>query len=61
MASLSPVQPAITLTLPECDWLRIRASLICAAEDLAQAKSDQESHYKGTYDLVKSGLEPWLN
>jgi hypothetical protein len=60
MTSSSPAQP-ITLTLPECDWLRIRASLICAAEDLAQAKSDQESHYKGTYDLVKSGLEPWLS
>jgi hypothetical protein len=60
MAQSSPAQPVITLTLPECDWLRIRASLICAAEDLAQARSDQESHYKGTYDLVKSELEPWL-
>jgi hypothetical protein len=60
MTSSSPVQSAITLTLPECDWLRIRAALICAAEDLAQAKSDQESHYKSTYDLVKSELKPWL-
>jgi hypothetical protein len=60
MTLSSLAQPVITLTFPVCDWLRIRASLICAAEDLAQAKSDQESHYKGTYDLVKSGLEPWL-
>ena len=59
MASSSPTQ-LITLTLPEYDWLRIRAALMCAAEDLAQAKSDQEIHYKSTYDLVKSGLEPWL-
>ena len=53
-------QNLITLTMTECHWLRIRAALICAAEDLAQSGSDQERQYKHTYDLVKLGLEPWL-
>jgi hypothetical protein len=54
-------QKLITLTMTECHWLRIRAALLCSAEDLAQVKSDQEKQYKHTYDLVKLGLEPWLN
>jgi hypothetical protein len=51
----------ITLTMTEGHWLRIRAALLCAAEDLAQAGSDQEAQYKHSYDLVKLGLEPWIN
>ena len=51
---------AITLTMAEGHWLRIRAALLCAAEDLAQAGSDQEAQYKHSYDLVRLGLEPWI-
>ena len=50
----------ITLTMTEGHWLRIRAALLCAAEDLAQAGSDQERQYKHSYDLVRLGLEPWI-
>lgn len=50
----------ITLTMTEGHWLRIRAALLCAAEDLAQAGSDQEAQYKHSYDLVRLGLEPWI-
>ena len=35
----------ITLTMTEGHWLRIRAALLCAAEDLAQAGSDQAPQY----------------
>ena len=50
----------ITLTMTEGHWLRIRAALLCSAEDLAQAGSDQERQYKHSYDLVRLGLEPWI-
>lgn len=50
----------ITMTMTEGHWLRIRAALLCAAEDLAQVGSDQERQYKHSYDLVRQGLEPWL-
>ena len=50
----------ITLTMTEGHWLRIRAALLCAAEDLAQAGSDQAPQYKHSHELVKLGLEPWL-
>lgn len=50
----------ITLTLTEDHWLRIRASLLCSAEDLAQAGSDQAKQYKHSHELVKLGLEPWI-
>ena len=50
----------ITLTMTEGHWLRIRAALLCAAEDLAQAGSGQEAQYKHSYDLVRLGLEPWI-
>jgi len=60
MNTTTPEQKVITLTLSECHWLRIRAALLCSANDLAAAGSDQERQYKHTYDLVKLGLEPWL-
>ena len=50
----------ITLTMTEGHWLRIRAALLCAAEDLAQAGSDQAPQYKHSHDLVRLGLEPWI-
>lgn len=53
-------QKIVTVTLSECHWLRIRSALLCAAEDLAAAGSDQAHQYKHSYDLVKLGLEPWL-
>ena len=53
-------QKVITLTMAECHWLRIRAALICSAEDLAQAGSEQAAQYKHTYDLVRLGIDPWI-
>lgn len=53
-------QPVITLTLSECHWLRIRAALLCAAEDLSQVQSSQEAQYLHTYELVKLGIAPYL-
>lgn len=53
-------QKVITLSLAECHWLRIRAALICSAEDLARVGSEQEAHYKHTYDLVRIGIDPWI-
>ena len=53
-------QKVITVSLAECHWLRIRAALICSAEDLAKVGSEQEAQYKHTYDLVRLGLEHWL-
>lgn len=50
----------ITMTLTEDHWLRIRAALLSAAEDLAQEGSDQARQYKHSHELVKVGLEPWL-
>lgn len=50
----------ITMTLTEGHWLRIRAALLCSAEDLAQVDSDQAPQYKHTHELVKLGLEPWI-
>lgn len=50
----------ITMTLTEGHWLRIRAALLCSAEDLAQVGSDQAKQYKHSHELVKLGLEPWL-
>lgn len=50
----------ITLSLTADHWLRIRAALLCSAEDLAQQGSDQERQYKHSHELVKLGLEPWL-
>ena len=50
----------ITLTMTEGHWLRIRAALLCAAEDLARSGSDQEPQYKHSYDLVRLALEPYL-
>lgn len=54
-------QRTITLTLSENHWLRIRASLLCSAEDLASVESDQEAQYHHTYTLVRDGLAPWLD
>jgi hypothetical protein len=54
-------QKVIRLEMTECHWLRIRAALLCAAEDLAKAGSVQEAQYKHTYDLVRLGLEPWFS
>jgi hypothetical protein len=51
----------ITLTMTEGHWLRIRAALLSAAEDLAQAGSDQAPQYKHSHELVRLGLEPWIN
>ena len=53
-------QKVITLSLAEGHWLRIRAALICSAEDLAKVDSDQEAQYKHTYDLVRLGIEPYI-
>lgn len=53
-------QKVITLSLAECHWLRIRAALICSAEDLAKVGSKQEAQYKHTYDLVRLGIDPWI-
>ena len=56
-------QPAeVTITLSEFDWLRIRASLLNSAEDLAQvdspidAPSTQTAQYFNTYMKVNSAL-----
>ena len=47
----------ITLTFNEFDWLRIRASLLSAAEDLsATPNTEQENQYFSTYKKVKNGL-----
>ena len=46
----------ITLTLDEFDWLRIRAALLSAAEDLSKVNSDQEEQYFRTYKTVKNSL-----
>ena len=51
----------ITLSMTESHWLRIRAALLCAAEDLAQAGSDQAPQYKHSHDLIKLALEPYLS
>jgi hypothetical protein len=53
-------QSVITLTLAECHWLRIRAALLCSAEDLSQVQSPQEAQYLHTYELVKLGIAPYL-
>lgn len=53
-------QAVITLSLAECHWLRIRAALLCAAEDLSQVQSSQEDQYRHTYELVKLGIAPYL-
>jgi hypothetical protein len=53
-------QAVITLTLAECHWLRIRAALLCAAEDLSQVGSSQEDQYRHSYELVKIGIAPYL-
>jgi hypothetical protein len=53
-------QAVITLSLAECHWLRIRAALLCAAEDLSQVESSQEDQYRQTYELVKLGIAPYL-
>ena len=50
----------ITLSLTADHWLRIRAALLCSAEDLAQQGSDQARQYKHSHELVKLGLEPWM-
>ena len=46
----------ITLTLSECDWLRIRAALLSASEDLAKVGSAQEQQYFKSYLKVKNAL-----
>ena len=58
--TVGTAQKVITVSLAECHWLRIRAALICSAEDLAKVGSEQETQYKHTYDLVSLGLERWL-
>ena len=50
----------ITLTLDEFDWLRIRAALLSAAEDLSKVNSDQEEQYFKTYKTVKDSLTPFF-
>ena len=50
----------ITLTLDEFDWLRIRAALLSAAEDLSKVNSDQEEQYFKTYKTVKNSLTPFF-
>ena len=44
------------MELTQFDWLRIRAALLCSAEDLAAVNSDQEQQYAETYNAVKAGL-----
>ena len=44
------------MELTQFDWLRIRAALLSATNDLADAGSDQEQQYAETYDAVKAGL-----
>ena len=50
----------ITLTLDEFDWLRIRAAVLSAAEDLSKVNSDQEEQYFKTYITVKNALAPFF-
>ena len=51
----------ITMTMTEGHWLRIRAALLCSAEDLAKAGSDQEKQYKHTHELVKQALALYIS
>ena len=51
---------AVTITLTEFDWLRIRASLLSSAEDLAQVDSPQAPEYFNTYKRVKDLLAELL-
>jgi len=44
------------MELTQFDWLRIRRALLSAVNDLADASSDQELDYLGTYDAVKGGI-----
>lgn len=50
----------VTITLSEFDWLRIRASLLCSAEDLSQVDSPQTDQYFNTYKKVKDALAELL-
>lgn len=60
LPSVRDGQAVITLSLGECHWLRIRAALLCAAEDLSQVQSSQEDQYIHTYELVKLAIAPYL-
>ena len=44
------------MELTQFDWLRIRAALLCSAEDLAAVNSNQEQQYAETFEAVKAGL-----
>lgn len=58
--SVKPGQKAITLTMAECHWLRIRASLLSSVNDLASADSPLESQYAHTHKLVKLAIDQYL-
>lgn len=50
---------AVQVTMAPEHWLRIRAALLSAAEDLAQAGNPEHKRYHHTFQLICHVTDSW--